>query len=925
MGDLDQGATELLTSDNDCVPFEIVPLPRAMRGCLSISIAVVALRMSLPAAWGFSGATVPWTTYEAEDMATSGTVLGPQYAPYLVTSESSGRKCVRLSAVGDYVEFAAQANANAIVVRYSVPDTADGAGTNYTLSLYTNGVFVEKLPLTSKYSCLYGSYPFTNNPAAGSPRNFYDEVHTNSLTIQAGDWVRLQKESGDLATNYIIDLVDLENVPAPLTAPGNSLSVTSYGAVGDGATDCTAAFQNCINAAPTRPVWIPAGTYVISGNINLPSNTTLQGAGLWYSRLIGNASLYNTPSRRLNLNGAGTNIHLADFSITGFLNYRNDQEGNDGLGGAYGTGSTIVRLWVEHTKAAAWIRNSRGLVVDGCRFRNTLADGINLNTGMRNATVTNCTARGTGDDCFAIWPAAGTQSYQPGLNVITHCTGQLPFLANGGAIYGGADNRLEDCLFQDMPYGSGILISTTFPVGTNAFSGTTIAQSSDLIRCGGYDVGYGWRGALQVCLDNYTNGIPGVLLNGVNISNSVSDGFSVIGGTGTLSNALAAQVNIPNYGVGVSGRHGFWAASGTVGSLTVSNSTIVEYRNDSTRFALSVVNGVIVQTSPPGLRFAVDGTAYTSAQAFTWNLGSLHTLSAGSPQTGGTGIQYVWDAWSDGGTLSHTVSPRTNTTYTANFQTQYYLRMIAGPGGDVSPTSGWTNAGTSVAISATASNGYSFGNWTGSGSGAYSGPNSAATIAMNEPITEVANFVLTPTRLISLAGNLAFGDVAVGTASNRTLTVSNAGNSTLTITGIGCPGGFSTDWSGAIPANGSTNVLVAFAPSAATNYSGNLTVDSDATGGSSTLSLSGTGIARTNQPPPAQKILGVSVNEHASVTLIYATTPGAPYHVEAATNLSSASWTPVAGSATNAAESVVTFTDVHPPAGSQAYYRTASP
>ena len=47
--------------------------------------------------------------------------------------------------------------------------------------------------------------------------------------------------------------------------------------------------------------------------------------------------------------------------------------------------------------------------------------------------------------------------------MIRHCTGQLPFLANGGAIYGGADNRIEDCLFTDISAGCGILISTTFP------------------------------------------------------------------------------------------------------------------------------------------------------------------------------------------------------------------------------------------------------------------------------------------------------------------------------------------------------------------------------------------------------------------------------------------------------------------------------
>jgi hypothetical protein len=44
-----------------------------------------------------------------------------------------------------------------------------------------------------------------------------------------------------------------------------------------------------------------------------------------------------------------------------------------------------------------------------------------------------------------------------------------------------------------------------------------------------------------------------------------------------------------------------------------------------------------------------------------------------------------------------------------------------------------------------------------------------------------------------------------------------------------------------------------------------------------------------------------------------------------ATNLSPAVWTTVAGSATNATESTVIFTDTNPPTGAQRYYRTASP
>ena len=198
---------------------------------------VVLSIVSTHSAQAFSGAAVPWTTYEAENMTINGgTIIGPpaQLSSINATftdtiaGEASGGQAVELTGTNQYVQFIAQAAANSIVVRYCVPDTTNGGGTNYTISLYTNGVFVQKLPVTSQYSWLYGSYNtgFTNNnPSAGSPRNFFDEVRLNGLTINAGDTVSIQENADDTAAYYVIDLVDLENVAPPLTAPGNSLSI----------------------------------------------------------------------------------------------------------------------------------------------------------------------------------------------------------------------------------------------------------------------------------------------------------------------------------------------------------------------------------------------------------------------------------------------------------------------------------------------------------------------------------------------------------------------------------------------------------------------------------------------------------------------------------------------------------------------------
>jgi hypothetical protein len=59
-------------------------------------------------------------------------------------------------------------------------------------------------------------------------------------------------------------------------------SVTSYGAVGDGTTNDTAAVQAAIDAVPSTGgvVWFPAGTYkLVTSALTLKSNLTLLGAG----------------------------------------------------------------------------------------------------------------------------------------------------------------------------------------------------------------------------------------------------------------------------------------------------------------------------------------------------------------------------------------------------------------------------------------------------------------------------------------------------------------------------------------------------------------------------------------------------------------------------------------------------------------------
>ncbi|HYD82874.1 MAG TPA: glycosyl hydrolase family 28-related protein, partial [Opitutus sp.] len=458
------------------------------------------------------GANVTWTTYEAEAMKGTGEILGPRYDPHRVETEASGQRCVRLGSSGEFVEFAAGADANAMVVRYSLRDATAGGGVESALSVFVNGRAVRTLTLTSHYSWLYGNYPFSNRPGDEKPRNFYDEIRLKDLNIAAGDVVRVEKIGPD-AFPCIVDFVDLENVPPPLAAPADAFSVFDFGAVGDGQADDTAALRACIAAAERGGgvVWVPPGEYKLTGDVVLTAKVAIQGAGMWHTTFVGDDALYAQSDRRVRFKLSGREIRLADFAIVGKLNYRNDSEPNDGIVGAGCAESFIERVWVEHTKAGVWVYNGTDLRIEGCRFRNLIADGVNLCVGTSRSVIENCTARGTGDDCFAIWPAAPDQGFVgegvPGNNIIRRCTGQLTFLANGAAVYGGANNRVEDCLFTDISTGCGILISTTFPTTDEArridnnFTGTTVIRNCELRRCGGYDHGWAWRGSLQICLD----------------------------------------------------------------------------------------------------------------------------------------------------------------------------------------------------------------------------------------------------------------------------------------------------------------------------------------------------------------------------------------------------------------------------------------
>ena len=214
-----------------------------------------------------------------------------------------------------------------------------------------------------------------------------------------------------------------------------------------------------------------------------------------------------------------------------------------------------------------------------------------------------------------------------------------------------------------------------------------------------------------------------------------------------------------------------------------------------------------------------------------------------------------------------------------------------------SPTYSTTNVTIGLAGSATDNVGVTQVTWTNSrgGSGIASGTTSwsvgSVSLQSGLNLLTVKAFdaagnagtntltVTNLTRTIGLSGNLVFGGVVVGSSNSQTLTITNGGNSALTVSGIACPAGFSGTWSGAILSGGSQNVTVTFSPSSATSYGGSLLVNSDATSGSNTIGVSGTGTL----PVLAARRQG------GNVVLSWPTN-AAPYTLIYATNLPGTSW-----------------------------------
>ncbi|MGW6788981.1 discoidin domain-containing protein [Streptomyces chartreusis] len=481
-----------------------------MPTAMTVALAAGLLTATAPTARAAAGATLPFTSVEAESATTTGTKIGPDHTQGTLASEASGRQAVRLNS-GQRVEFTAPRAANALNVAYSVPDGQSGS-----LNVYVNGTKLAKtVAVTSKYS-----YVDTGWIAGARTHHFYDNARLLlGQNVQAGDKVALEATNAQVT----VDVADFEQVAGAASQPAGSVSVTSKGADPSGQGDSTQAFRDAIASARGGVVWIPPGEYRLTSSLSGVQNVTLQGAGGWHSVV--------RSSRFIDQSSSSGGVHIKDFAVIGEVTERVDSNPDNFVNGALGPNSSVSGMWLQHLKVGLWLMgNNDNLVVENSRFLDMTADGLNLNGNARGVKVRGNFLRNQGDDALAMWSLNApdvNSSFEN--NTITQ-----PNLANGIAIYGGTDITVRNNLISDTnALGSGIAISNQkFMDPFHPLSGTITVDGNTLVRTGAMNPNWNHpMGALRV--DSYDSAIEAqVKITNTTITDSPYSAFEFVSGGG---------------------------------------------------------------------------------------------------------------------------------------------------------------------------------------------------------------------------------------------------------------------------------------------------------------------------------------------------------------------------------------------------------
>ena len=420
------------------------------------------------------GAKMPYTSHEAENATIENGATIQQSTDMESTAvEATNQTYVELPKKDAAVTFNVTEPANALNVRYTIPDGATGQ-----LDVQVNGSSVGNLDLSSHSAWQYlkGDQEYDQAIDGSSARFRFDETRLllKDIQLKAGDKISLVKKKDDTVP-YGIDFIELEQAPAPVAQGENSINIVDKGASANDDSDDTAALLAAVEEAKAseKSVYIPEGRFNFDKLVNIEAdNLKISGAGVWHTQL------HFTSDKRYgggivfghNSNG----IELSNLYMDSNLTSRYNEDAQyKAISGTLGKDSHIHDIWVQHFEVGMWIgdydqtgnmKYTDGLVVENTRIRNNLADGINFAQGTKNSAVKNSNIRGNGDDGLAIWSSIsdGTNAAAEENNKFLNNTIEAGWRAAGIGIFGGKGHEISGNLIKDVFAGAGIRVNTVF-------------------------------------------------------------------------------------------------------------------------------------------------------------------------------------------------------------------------------------------------------------------------------------------------------------------------------------------------------------------------------------------------------------------------------------------------------------------------------
>ena len=417
---------------------------------------------------------MPYTTHEAENATVeNGATVQQSTDMESTAAEATNQTYVELPKKDAAVTFTVTEPANALNVRYTIPDGASGQ-----LDVQVNGSSVGNLDLSSHSAWQYlkGDHEYDQAIDGSSARFRFDETRLllKDIQLKSGDKISLVKKKDDNVP-YGIDFIELEQAPAPVAQGENSISIVDKGASANDDSDDTAALLAAVEEAKAsgKSVYIPEGRFNFDKQVNIEAdNLKISGAGVWHTQL------HFTSDKRYgggivfghNSNG----IELSNLYMDSNLTSRYNEDAQyKAISGTLGKDSKIHDIWVQHFEVGMWIgdydqtgnmKYTDGLVVENARIRNNLADGINFAQGTKNSTVKNSNIRGNGDDGLAIWSSIsdGTNAAAEENNKFLNNTIESGWRAAGIGIFGGKGHEISGNLIKDVFAGAGIRVNTVF-------------------------------------------------------------------------------------------------------------------------------------------------------------------------------------------------------------------------------------------------------------------------------------------------------------------------------------------------------------------------------------------------------------------------------------------------------------------------------